>query len=88
MQVKIAKFNLYPRDEPTGYAVGFSVELDNGRSFYRDTVVSLEDATGLSDDEIVQLGYAALKEGIKSTAETQGAKSPLLGQSLNLEESK
>jgi hypothetical protein len=80
MQVKIAKFNLYPKDEPTSYAVGFSVELDNGRSFYRDTTVSLEDATGKTDSEIAQLAYAELREGILATAEVEGAKSPIIGE--------
>ncbi len=36
--------------------------------------------------KIAKLAYASLKEGIESTAETEGAKSHLIGQKLELEE--
>jgi hypothetical protein len=48
-EVKVAKFHLYPSDEPTGYAVGFSFEA-NGRAGYIDTSVSFEEADGADDE--------------------------------------
>jgi len=85
MQVKIVKFKLYPEDDPTGYVVGLSVELDNGRSFYRDSLVNLKDSKGKTDEEIAQIAYADLKKGIETTAEVEGAKSSIIGEIITNE---
>ena len=79
-ELKVARFGLYPADEPSSYVVGFSATAANGRSVYRDTTVSLKDAEGLSDDEIVNLAWIQLGPGIEQEMEVQGAKSPLVGQ--------
>lgn len=79
MQVLIVKFELYPNEDPTGYAVGFNITTSNNRSFYRDTVVPLASAQGLTDEEIVGLGYESLREGIESETARLEAKSELLG---------
>ena len=78
--LKVARMSLYPADEPSGYAVGFSAVAENGRGVYRDIVISLEAAEGLSDDEIVNLAWIQLGPGIEMEMETQGAKSALIGQ--------
>lgn len=78
--VTVAKFNLYPREDPTGFAVGFNISLDNGRSFYLDTVVSLKDAKGKDDEEIVELGWSKLEDNIMSRIQDLGEKSPMLGK--------
>lgn len=79
MQMQIAKFELYPAEDPTGYAVGFSVTTSNNRQFYRDTIVNLSDATGKSDEEIVAIGYSQLKDSINNEVARLEAKSSLLG---------
>lgn len=79
MQIQIAKFELYPTNEPIGYAVGFNVTTGNNRQFYRDTVVSLESAQGKSDEEIVGLGWQDLQVGIEAEVIRLEAKSNLLG---------
>ena len=78
--LKVARMSLYPADEPSGYAVGFSATAENGRGVYRDTVISLEDAEGLSDDEIVNLAWIQLGPSIEQEMEALGAKSALIGQ--------
>jgi len=77
---KVARFGLYPAEEPSSYAVGFSATATNGRSVYRDTTISLKDAEGLSDDEIVTLAWIQLGPGIEQEMEVLGAKSVLVGQ--------
>lgn len=86
MEVTVARFELYPKDDPTGYAVGFSVKLGNGRSFYRDTIVSLEDIANLADTEIVGLAYQTLREWIEVEVERLSMRSPILGTNLVLPE--
>ena len=79
-ELKVARMGLYPADDPSGFAVGFSATAENGRSVYRDTTIALEDAEGLSDDEIVNLAWIRLGPGIEMEMEAQGAKSALIGQ--------
>jgi len=79
MEVKVARFELYPIEEPTGYAVGFHIALDNGRSFYADALVPLTDADGKSDEEIVEIAWNTLKDSINARVEELSAKSPIVG---------
>jgi len=65
MQVKISKYELYPQPNPTGLAVGFSISLDNGRSFYLDTIVGM----GLAEEEAIEEAWNTLKSSINSRVE-------------------
>jgi len=78
--VTIARFELYPLEEPTGYCVGFNVTLSNGRSFYRDTVVPLAQASNKTDEEIVQVAWNMLEADILAEADRMKGKPPFLGQ--------
>jgi len=80
MKFVIAKFELYPSTNPTGYAVGFDVTTSNGRNFYRDTVVSLESCLGKTDEEIISLAYSALETNIMGEVNQIKNKSDLLGK--------
>jgi hypothetical protein len=62
MQVKISKYELYPQPNPTGLAVGFSISLENGKSFYIDTIVDME----LSETEAIEEAWNFLKQTIDS----------------------
>ena len=42
---KVTRLDHYPKENPTGWAVGFTVTTNNNRSFYRDTVISYTDAS-------------------------------------------
>lgn len=65
MLVKIIKYELYPKENPIGYAVGFNITTNNNRSFYRDVVISLDqDFEEGTELEIVGLAWNNLKEGI------------------------
>ena len=77
MNIKVSRLNQHPADEPTGFAVGFTCECVNGRSFYTDTHVSFDDAS--SDDEAVTVALDRLGESIQSRCDGLEAKSSLLG---------
>lgn len=80
MIVKIAKFSLYPKDSPVGYAVGFDISLENNRSFYRDTIVDFEVAQGKDDQGIIQEAWNLLEEEINNEAERLGQLPSFIGQ--------
>lgn len=84
MEIKIAKFELYPKEEPTGYAVGFNVTTTNGRSFYTDTPISFDEIpTDSTDEEIIQIGYDKLKDGITSRVQQLEAKGNIIGSTFS-----
>ena len=56
---KVTRLEHYPKDNPVGWAVGFTVETSNGRSFYKDTTVSYQ-AAG-NDNLAVDLAYGKLQ---------------------------
>lgn len=78
--VTIARFELYPPEEPAGYCVGFNVSLENGRSFYRDTVVELDQASNKTDEEIVQVAWNMLEADILAEVERLKKKPSVIGQ--------
>jgi hypothetical protein len=84
-EIKIARMELYPADEPTGYAVGFSYGV-NGRQGYIDTVVSLEEAKDKTQEDIVSIALDNLKDSILQQLTVWEAKSPLLGTTITLEQ--
>ena len=55
---KVTRLEHYPKDNPVGWAVGFTVETSNGRSFYKDTTVSYQDAG--NDNLAIDLAYGKL----------------------------
>jgi hypothetical protein len=64
MQVQIVKYELYPKDNPTGYAVGFNVKT-SVRDIYRDTIVSLNDIVSTDTEvDIVSKAWAMLQTNI------------------------
>ena len=75
MQVKIAKFEKYPAEFPTGYAVGFDITFENGRSQYIDTIVSLD----LTEDEAVPAAWQNVKASVENFKTTVGALPKLVG---------
>jgi hypothetical protein len=78
--LKVVRFGLHPENEPSCYAVGFSATAENGRGLYRDTIVNIDDAKGLSEEEIINLAWIKLGPGIEKDIEILGAKSVLVGQ--------
>ena len=76
----VTRLQKYPKDEPTGWAVGFVCECDNGRTFYNDTIVSFDDAD--DDDGAVNVALANLEEVITLRCEGLESKSELLGSDV------
>ena len=81
--IKVAKFELYPADEPTGYAVGFSYQCEGG-AVYRDTVVPLSECDGLGDEEICDLAFEELRTGFEATISDLDAKSSVIGKEYKI----
>lgn len=79
-KISIARFGLYPEKEPTSYCVGFSITFLNGHATYQDTIVSLEEARGKTEEEIVDLAYEKIREGIEGQITSLQDKSKLLGK--------
>ena len=72
---KVTRLDHYPKENPTGWAVGFTVTTDNNRSFYRDTVISFTDAA--NDNLAIDLAYGRLQQKINDltlTYEKQGSR--------------
>jgi hypothetical protein len=79
-EVKIARFELYPKEEPTCYCVGFSGSAPTGDPYYQDTQVPLEEAKGKTEEEIAAMAWEKLKDGFTSRMDILAAKSPLQGK--------
>ena len=72
---KVTRLDHYPKENPTGWAVGFTVTTNNNRSFYRDTVISYTDAA--NDNLAIDLAYGRLQQKINDltlTYEKQGSR--------------
>ena len=72
---KVTRLDHYPKENPTGWAVGFTVTTNNNRSFYRDTVISYTDAS--NDNLAIDLAYGRLQQKINDltlTYEKQGSR--------------
>ncbi|NLX80335.1 MAG: hypothetical protein GXZ03_02070 [Proteiniphilum sp.] len=86
MQLKVIKYRLYPEDNPIGYAVGFNVRLENGRSFYAHTIVDLEDLEeGKTDEEIIQIAYEQLEGHIADKVATLAYAPSIEGIEINID---
>ena len=79
MNIKIVRFEESPKNNPTGYTVGFSVTSSTGRMIYRDTRILFEEADGLSDNKIVELAWNRLKSYFEQQVAEMDALGPLVG---------
>ena len=80
MKIKLAKFQLYPASIPNGYAVGFNIATINNRQFYRDVLVSFEEAKDKTDEEIMEVAWGMMKTDIVKEVERLEEINPLLGK--------
>jgi len=84
MKIKVTKYELYPKENPTHYDVSFEVIATNGRLFYINTKVSID--VSKSEEEILQLAYDNLKFEIETKVAKLENKSPLLGKEFIINE--
>ena len=77
MNIVVSRLEKYPAEEPTGWAVGFTVTANNERSFYTDCVVDFESAE--DDESAVNVALELLKDNINSRVEAIESKPSLLG---------
>jgi hypothetical protein len=66
----LTRYELYPVDKPSCYVVGFATTYkdDSRRAFYRDTQVPLTDAADLTESEIINAGWLAIKDSVSTWA--------------------
>lgn len=66
IEYKIQRYELYPPNESTSFVIGFKISdiLNNNRSGYIEALVSLEEASGKTSNEICQLAYNKIKKEI------------------------
>jgi hypothetical protein len=81
-EITVVRFEQYPPEEPTGWAVGFNVVCSNGRTFYIDTVVSFDRAK--TDEEAVEVALEELKEQIERMIREFEKKPSVLGKKITL----
>ena len=74
---KVTRLDHYPKENPMGWAVGFTVETSNGRSFYRDTVIPYGDAS--NDNLAIDLAYGKLQVKINNLIESYEKQGTRLG---------
>ena len=82
--IKITRLESYPSSSPVGNCVGFTVSCNNGQSFYVDTVINYDRASGTN--EAVELALQDLKAGINTRVSALEAASPLLNSDVLLPE--
>jgi hypothetical protein len=78
-EIRVVRFELYPRDEPTCYCVGFEGKTVSGRQHYVDTQVPLADAKGLDEEAIAALAWENVKEAFTAQMEALAVKPSILG---------
>lgn len=70
MRTQIVKYEIYPKENPTSYAVGFEISLESGRSFYMDTLVDIGDIeSGMVDGQIAELAFNQIELDIMAKVE-------------------
>lgn len=78
--IRVVRYEQYPADEPTSFAVGFTVSIPaNNKSIYRDTCVPFSQATDKSDSEIVALAWEDVKQTVGEWYESHKSASALVG---------
>ena len=78
----VSRYELYPSESPTGVCVGFNV-MKNGRSYYIDTIINIDDAKGKTDNEIVQMALSVLRPNINFWLSSVSSLSPIIGSTIN-----
>ncbi len=64
--VRVVRFEQYPTEQPNSFVVGFTVALHCGKSIYRDTIVPFALTNNKNEQEIVELGWEALKANVEA----------------------
>ena len=82
--IKVTRLENYPREAATGNCVGFTVNCNNGQSFYVDIIIPFEEASGAN--EAVELALQKLKSGINTRVSALEATDPLLDSDVVLPE--
>ena len=80
MEIQIVRLELYPTHESTGWAVGLTVTTKTEKRFYRDVIVSFDEAA--NDDDAVKVALSKLKDDISQQVEELDKKPNLLGRSF------
>jgi hypothetical protein len=66
-EMRVVRYELYPKDDPTCYCVGFRVACSRTqKEMYVDTQVPLNEASGLSEHAVATKAYTNVKDQIEA----------------------
>lgn len=82
VEIRVARVEIYPPEEPTGWAIGFTVTCRNRRSFYIDTIVNYNEAT--SDEDAVNIAIEKLRDKINEKVEECKKNWQIIGNVINI----
>ena len=77
-EIKISRLESFPSENPNGWVVGFTVNVDQSNNFYEVTTVSYKEAS--ASTEAVDVAYTKLKTSIEERIKTIGNEESLLGK--------
>lgn len=83
--IYVKRFELYPKELPTCYTVGFGIE-ENGRLDYIDTQVFLYEAENKTNEEIVEIAKNKIRNEILAKVNYLNSLSPIIGMEISLED--
>lgn len=76
----IARYELYPKEAPNRYLVGFRLMCDiNGRENYHEVGVPVAEADGKNEHEVCVIAYNKSKDNLQKMIAAMEAISPIIG---------
>lgn len=80
--IKVARFELYPKDEPLSWCVGFVIEVGIHNA-YLDTTIPVTECFDLEPEAVTKLAYLKLKDSIDKIITNFEDKLPIIGTEFN-----
>jgi hypothetical protein len=82
MKLILARYEVYPKESPTGYVVAFQAIANNGREYYTDIIIPFLDPENRTDEQVIAQAYDLLKDSIYAEITRLEGLSSLLGKDL------
>ena len=82
MKVKVSRFELYPKENPIGYCVGFTVTAKNNRQLYRDVIVNFTENENRTEPDIIVESWKLIGKEIQQIVDEIEGIPELLGEDI------
>jgi hypothetical protein len=83
LNVIVSRFEPHPKEEPTGWVVGFLCTLENGKQFYVEDVVNFVNAS--NEDEAVEYAWQSVQEQVNQKVQELSSKPSVAGKQFEVE---